>query len=356
MRELTRFVKKILYNSIDLKINSNAVYTKDYILDFLIYVTTLSNSTITNGYRHYDETGKNGKVIHPNTVFYHLYKLRYEDVEKMLKVTTRKFLKLVRMLLGGRVRVDVAIDTTNWLYYGKDVPGVVRVKPREGTSKGFKFMTVNVVVAGLRFTVAVKPILEFTDEVKALEWLINEVKKHFEIRCVYLDRHFFTVDFIAKLQELGVKFVMPAVKNKKIRKLVELSDTKIREYEMTKSSDRRKSVRFNLFVVEDDGEKLVFASNLSPHYHSVIADMYRKRWGIETSYMVKSELRLKTCSRKYVVRFFFFALSVILYNAWILLNLLYELLNFSRILPNPIIKVQTFLSLILRFKINYYYN
>ncbi len=340
MREVVRFVKRLLYDSINIRINPNAVYTKEYILDFLIYTITLSNSTITNGYRYYDKTGRNGRVIHPNTVFYHLYKLKYEDIERVLKIATQKFLKFVRKLLGGRVTVDIAIDTTDWLYYGKDVPGVVRVKPREGTSKGFKFMTVNIVVAGLRFTIAVKPILEFTNEVKALEWLINEVKKYFRIRCVYLDRHFFTVDFIAKLQELGVNFVMPAVKNSRIKELMERSNAPtVREYEMTKSCDRRKSVRLNLFIVEDECEKLVFASNLSPHYHPVIAEMYRKRWGIETSYRVKNELRLKTCSRKYVVRFFFFALSVILYNAWILLNLFYSSLKFFTVLPHPTIKV-----------------
>jgi hypothetical protein len=102
------------------------------------------------------------------------------------------------------------------------------------------------------------------------------------------------------------------------------------------NSDRKKSVRLNLFIVED-GEKLVFASNLPPHYLSVIADMYRKRWGTETSYRVKSGLRLRICSRKYVIRFFLFVLSVVLYNAWVLLNLLYDLLRFLTIPANPLI-------------------
>ena len=57
---------------------------------------------------------------------------------------------------------------------------------------------------------------------------------------------------------------------------------------------------------------------------------------------VKSELRLKTRSRKYVIRFFMFVLSVLLYNAWILLNLLYGFFNFLVVFTNPVIEAQKF--------------
>jgi hypothetical protein len=345
-RTLTRFIKRKLYNKIDLKIRPNSVYSKEYILDFLIHTATLNNPTITNGARFFDKTCK-GKVIHPNTIFYHLYKLKYEEIEETFKRANRELLKIARKVIG-REEVEIAIDSTDWLYYGKEVPGVVRVQPREGTSKGFKFMTVNIVEAGLRFTVAIKPVFEFSDETKILEELIREVRKWFRIRCVYLDRHFFSVKFIAKLQELGVKFVMPAVKNPKIKKLIEQYDAPtIVRYRMESKHDG-KVVYFNLFIVEgDDGQKIVFASNYPYYYESIIAEKYRKRWGIETSYRVKNEFRLKTCSRKYIVRFFMFVLSVLLYNAWVLLNLLYGSINFLVVFANPVVEVQTFLALVL---------
>ena len=346
-RTLTRFIKRKLYDKIDLKIRPNSVYSKEYILDFLIYTTTLNNPTITNGYRHYNKTGRNGRIIHPNTVFYHLYKLKYREIEEMFERANRELLKLARKVVG-REEVEIAIDSTDWLYYGKEVPGVVRVQPREGTSKGFKFMTVNIVEPGLRFTVAIKPVFEFSDEVKILEELIRNVKRYFRIRCIYLDRYFFSVKFIAKLQELGLKFIMPAIKNPKVKKLMEKFDAPtIVRYCMESSSDGRK-VYFNLFIVEaEDGQKIVFASNYPYYYESIIAQKYKKRWGIETSYRVKSELRLKTCSRKYVVRFFMFVLSVLLYNAWILLNLLYGFLNFLVVFANPVIEAQAFLAFVL---------
>ena len=345
-RALTRFIKRKLYDKIDLKIRPNSVYSKEYILDFLIYTTTLNNPTITNGYRHYDKTGRNGRIIHPNTVLYHLYKLKYREIEDMFERANKELLKLARKVVG-REEVEIAIDSTDWLYYGKEVPGVVRVQPREGTSRGFKFMTVNIVEPGLRFTVAIKPIFEFSDEVKILEELIRNVKRWFRIRCVYLDRHFFVAKFIAKLQELGLKFIMPAIKNPKVKKLMERFDAPtIVRYHM-EGNDGRK-VCFNLFILEtEDGQKVAFASNYPYYYESIIREKYKKRWGIETSYRVKTELRLKTCSRNYVVRFFMFVLSVLLYNAWVLLNLLYGFLNFLVVFANPIIEAQAFLALIL---------
>jgi len=60
------------------------------------------------------------------------------------------------------------------------------------------------------------------------------------------------VKFIAKLQELGLKFIMPAIKNPKVKRLMEKFDAPtIVRYCMESSSDDRK-VYFNLFIVEAD--------------------------------------------------------------------------------------------------------
>jgi len=343
-KTIARFIKRKLYDKLDLKISPNSVYSKEYILDFLVHTATLNNPTITNGSKHFEKT-KKGRIIAPNTVFYHLYQLSYEEIEEMFERANKELMKLAKKVVG-RAEVEVAIDSTDWLYYGREVLGVVRVKPREGTSKGFKFMTVNIVEAGTRFTVAIKPVFEFSDEVGILEELIKKVRRFFRIRCVYLDRYFFSVKFIAKLQELGLKFVMPAIKNPKVKKLMREYDAPtIVRYRMGSEDER---VHFNLFIVEaEDGQKIVFASNYPYYYESIIAGKYKKRWGIETSYRVKSELRLKTCSRKYAVRFFMFVLSVLLYNAWVLLNLLLGFLNFLEVFAEPVIEAQTFLALVL---------
>ncbi len=54
--------------------------------------------------------------------------------------------------------------------------------------------------------------------------------------------------------------------------------------------------------------------------------MYSKRWGIETGYRVKKKEGLvRTTSRNYKIRYFYFMFSVLLYNIWILTSLLVAL-------------------------------
>jgi putative transposase len=51
--------------------------------------------------------------------------------------------------------------------------------------------------------------------------------------------------------------------------------------------------------------------------------LYSKRWGIETSYRVKKHsFRAKTTSKNYYIRLFYFLFSVLMYNLWILCDIL----------------------------------
>jgi len=60
--------------------------------------------------------------------------------------------------------------------------------------------------------------------------------------------------------------------------------------------------------------------DVDPDSALLLAESYRKRWGIETGYRVKENVRGKTCSRSYAVRLLLQLLSIILYNLWQLCN------------------------------------
>jgi len=51
-------------------------------------------------------------IIHPNTVFYHLYKLKYREIDEMFERANRELLKLARKVVG-RKEVEIAIDSTD---------------------------------------------------------------------------------------------------------------------------------------------------------------------------------------------------------------------------------------------------
>ena len=53
-----------------------------------------------------------------------------------------------------------------------------------------------------------------------------------------------------------------------------------------------------------------------------LAEAYRRRWGLKTSYRKVTEIFAKTSPSMFSVRLFYFLFAVALYNLWVLTNLL----------------------------------
>jgi len=82
------------------------------------------------------------------------------------------------------------------------------------------------------------------------------------------------------------------------------------------------------------------------------AELFRRRWGIETAYRVSKDFRAKTTSKNISVRLFYFLFSLCLYNLWILVNLtLCLILNFN--MERSIITAKVTGTLIFQFQIDY---
>ncbi|MEM3098821.1 MAG: hypothetical protein QXU32_08915, partial [Nitrososphaerales archaeon] len=52
-----------------------------------------------------------------------------------------------------------------------------------------------------------------------------------------------------------------------------------------------------------------------------LLDIFRDRWGIETSYRLIEQFMPKTTSKRYEVRLFYFLFAVWMYNLWIMFNI-----------------------------------
>lgn len=80
--------------------------------------------------------------------------------------------------------------------------------------------------------------------------------------------------------------------------------------------------------------KRAFATNEEYNENDVnlaerLFDLYGRRWGVETSYRVKKHSYLpKTTSKNYLIRLFYFMFSALLYNLWILADILYLACSF----------------------------
>jgi len=228
--------------------------------------------------------------------------------------------------------VDVAVDVHDWLYYGdSDTPHVSRTDPDRGTDSAYKFATICIVDPSVRFTLGwVALDGEKTDELAdCLRQLVSQARECVDINRVYLDRGFYRVHLTLALEELDVEFVMRAPQTRKVQQFIadHDDDTFVAEYEMARSNPPTGRTTVRLVVVphrsrEDDHFCLVTNREVTRDLAQPLAEAYRRRWGIETSYRKVTEFLPKTSSPTFSVRLFYFLFAVALYNLWVLTNLL----------------------------------
>ncbi len=343
LTELCRLIRKKIYPKISLDIRNNSIFKKNEFLDFLVHIA-LTEDFAENGSRTFSQI-LNKRTPTSDTLLYHIKK--FEDREILQKMFIEIFDFIHKMAkrsnFFGNRKVDVAVDFTDWFYYGKDRSSMVLgKKPEKGTTKCFRFATINIVEHGERFTLLALPVSTFDTKEKILERLISFTKEKISIRKLYVDRGFFSSGVINLLKKMGITFIMPAIMNDRVIDYANSVSppTVIKNYPM-------KDCKFNLVVIEKEERRYAFATNLNFNNNDVLLserlfDPYSKRWGIETSYRVKKCFRGKTTSRNYIIRQFYFMMSVVLYNLWILINLLLSMFLFGKIIKKIPITAKLF--------------
>jgi putative transposase len=270
-----------------------------------------------------------------DTLLYHLK--NYGDFREIQQMYLTLFEILWNMtkqtnIIDPHKKYDVAIDYTEWHFYGdRSSPMVVGKKPDRGTTKCYKFATINIVESGKRFTLLALPVGPFDSKEQILKKLFSFTQQRIKINRIYADRGFFDSNSINIFKNFRLKFLIPCSANSRIKRLLEImpAPTVVNDYEMENSV-------FNVVIVKDEeGNKRAFATNEIFDKNDVnLAErlflLYGKRWGIETSYRVKKQSFLpKTTSKNYQIRIFYFLFSVMLYNLWLLADILIWLALFG---------------------------
>lgn len=255
-----------------------------------------------------------------------------------------------RALVGGlpkalrRRKQIIAIDLHLCPYYGepeKDDKEIYRSQAKSGTNNFHAYASAYVVRHGQRYTVAVTPV-ERGEEMKTVVQRLLKLARGAGVRprLLLLDRGFYSVSVIRYLQCARVPFLMPAIARGRKAKPGQPA-TGIRvfqtwkkggwgEHTLTaaKKGKQRATVSIAVYCGNYRGQwkkhgrfAWVYAYwGFAPSSLRWVADTYRSRFGIETSYRQLKEARILTCMRSPVVRFFFVALALFLRNVWVWLH------------------------------------
>jgi putative transposase len=322
-KEITQLFKKRFSSVIDLNTNNNCIYSKNDLINLLLHMCNTADFA-ENG-SHILKINK-GKIPDGDTLLYHLK--NYEDISQI----KRMFITMFEMIWESARKanhfprtVDCSIDYTSWHFYGdKNAPMITEMKTDRGTTHCYKFATINISENNQRFTLLAIPVGPFDKKEEILKTLLDYAKQRVKIRRLYVDRGFFDSYSIALFKRYQIKFLMPCTANERIKKVLEIvpTPTVIKDYEM-------KNTLFNVVVVTDEyGIRRAFATNIDFNENDVglterLFYLYGKRWSIETSYRVKKHsFRPKTTSKNYFIRLFYFLFSTLLYNLWILADIL----------------------------------
>ncbi len=313
-------VLNLLNNHVNIPAATNCMYGMQTLHKCLIYLSMN---------QHYAESGLEYLNWAPSAdaFLYRLKMLDYDQAYSMMSNANNAMIDMIAVKGILKKRTIVAIDYTKIPYYGKYNSMVVRSKHEDGTNMFYCYATISIVENGRRICLCAVPVKPLDQKNEVLMRLIEYARKIVRIRLLLVDRAFFTIDCINALDAMHVRYVMPAVKNSKVKQVIESNGiNSISRFEIGKK-DRTAKTRLAICRVKRKGRSkvLVFATNMNGRKKEllkIIPREYRKRWGIETSYSKIKESKAMTRSTSNTVRMLYFMTSVLLYNAWQLANII----------------------------------
>lgn len=267
-------------------------------------------------------------------------KVLQRALNTILRAQTPRFIK------KGKRAYYIAIDLTLIPYHGEpyeDESEIVRSQPKSGTTHFHGYATVSIVHDDQRYVVALRFVEKDESMQDIVAWLLNRLKSiGISIKRAYFDKGFCSVPLLKTLERRKIKFIMPMpVRGKSggVRKLFEASASHKTTY--TFNSPKHGELKISAVVVKKYSKGRYkrkgarwFAYALAGLPKSVephqVFEMYRQRFGIETSYRQMNQVRARTTSRNPVIRLLLVGLAFILFNLYIA-----NRQNFTICLKNP---------------------
>lgn len=313
-----------------IKLPKGAEYSLQDTLDVILHAaTSTSNSpesaSIDLRQRNIDKNVPSADTVHDyinsNSIDYILSSFRQINTE------------IIELANLKGTSHDVAIDFHDIPFYGdKNTVGVRGIKPKNGTSWGFSFCSLDI-IGDIKLTLDVIAIGGLTKNYAVLiESLLQRINTMgIVVKTLFLDREFFNFSAISTLHSMNVHYVVAATSNKKINRMLHEHKKKfgctstILRYQF----ERGGPVFYIVALVnpkydpkakkeKGNNEYFLFATdiemNSTSEFIKKIPEEYKKRWNIETGYRVKNEFKIRTCSKSPAVRTLFFIVQCLLYN------------------------------------------
>jgi len=340
-KTVTEEMQRLVFPAFDFDRADNATYETDAFCELQSYMG-LSQSAAESGTDLFaDDTLRDG-APDGDTHLYNIKRLDVDEIQDMVDESITRMVDQAKRHLEFDRPAEVAIDMTYIAYYGdrdevEMVMGAPNTKEYEWC---YKFATLTVVGENVKFTLATRPVQKGDLVGEVVEDLLEDARDHVSVSMVYADSEF-SVQTIRSLEAANVRYVIPSPKNKRVKREIDRmsQDIEVKRdygiYGQVSGTTSRKRAGTNLVLLPStqDGEKTVaFVTNkdvkdgteVEREYTENVINRYSRRWGIENSYKTIKDFLAWTTSKEFTVRLFYFGFAVLLYDMWLLVDLLVQ--------------------------------
>lgn len=280
----------------------------------------------------YVETlGKNADSLH-----LWIKKSYEQDFKRAFELQAKKALKYLNVSFA-----KLAFDITAEPFYGKTRGLYIFETPKNKKFDGeFKFITVCLIKRNKQIPLMALPVMigEGSGGKLAIELLKYCQTLFRKIRFAVFDRGFYIAELIDFLEANKIKYLILVPEKKGvIADWVEQTDKLGKfKHQMVYSKEKSKwKPRTTIVVCKGiDDFAWIFATNI--HFRTRVEYIwhYKRRWQIETNYRVEDEARIKSKSTNYLIRYFYFLVSLLLHLLWIVNKNLKYYAPFKKYLDN----------------------
>jgi Transposase DDE domain len=241
----------------------------------------------------------------------------------------------------------LAIDLTLIPYHGQpfgDLDEIYRGQAKDGTSHFHAYATAYVVRQGQRYTVALTGVTKGEPLKDVIQRLLRQAASiGVRARLLLLDRGFYSVAVVRYLQQARYPFLMPVVCHGRSPKqpggptgsyvFRTWKQSGWSVYTLADAKKRTATVSIGVKCRNYRGQwkrhgrqALIYADwGFDPPSPDSVFTTYRLRFGIESSYRQMHEGRIRTTTRRPVVRLLYVGIALVLRNLWVWLH--YSLLS-----------------------------
>jgi hypothetical protein len=254
---------------------------------------------------------------HADTLHLWIKKSYEEDYKKAFESIVRKTIKRL-----GINYAHIAIDYTKEPFYGKSSGLHIINTKGEKWDAEFHFLVVSLITREKQIPLMALPIRVgegiSSPTIELLDYSLSLFRK---IRLATFDREFYCAEIIDFLEAKRIKYLILMPEKGKVIKDYITKTEELRKFKHTMTYAKEKSKwkpKTMVAVCKGIDEfPWMFATNI--HFRTRVEYIwhYKRRWQIETNFRVEDEGRIKSKSCSYLVRYFYFLISLLLHLLWI---------------------------------------